>query len=427
MRIKLAYGNDGLWVDLPEGNTTVVEPTYVPELPDEEEAIRTVLREPMGAPPLRELVNTDDTVAVVFSDITRAQPRQQMLSVLLDEISHVPNERIVLINALGTHRANTEDELVEMLGTTIAGNYRVVQHDAWDEASAVHVGRTSFGHEVYLNGEYMRASVRILTGFIEPHLFAGFSGGPKAVLPGVADQRTILANHGWRMIGDPSATWGVTAGNPLWEEISEVALMTDPAFVLNVALNRNQEITGVFAGDMLSAHAAGIEFVRRTAVVPVPLPFDIVITSNSGYPLDLNLYQAVKGMSAAAQVVKHGGSIVLAAECRDGLPEHGLYAELLRMASTPEELLDIISSFEVARHDQWEVQVQAQIMKKAKVYVKSSYLSPEEVRSALLYPCTSIEDTLTELLGQYGPKATICVLPEGPLTISSVAQDTCHR
>jgi len=288
------------------------------------------------------------------------------------------------------------------------------------------VGRTSFGHEVYLNGEYMRASVRILTGFIEPHLFAGFSGGPKAVLPGVADQRTILANHGWRMIGDPHATWGVTAGNPLWEEMREVALMTAPAFMLNVALNRYQEITGVFAGDMLPAHAAGIEFVRRTAVVPVPVPFDIVITSNSGYPLDLNLYQAVKGMSAAAQVVKHGGSVVLAAECRDGLPDHGLYAELLGMASSPEELLDIISSFEVARHDQWEVQVQAQIMKKAKVYVKSSYLSPAEVRSALLSPCTSIEDTLTELLDQYGPKATICVLPEGPLTISYVAQDTCH-
>jgi nickel-dependent lactate racemase len=420
MRVKLAYGKEGLSVALPDDKTTVVEPVHVPGLADEEEAIRARLREPLGTPPLRELVKSDDTVAVVFSDITRPQPRQRMLSALLDEIAHVPSDQIVLINALGTHRANTEDELAEMLGTDITENFRVAQHDAWDEENVVHVGRTSFGHEAYVNREYMRVSIRILTGFIEPHLFAGFSGGPKAVLPGVAGQRTILTNHGWRMVADPNATWGVTTGNPMWEEMREVALMTSPAFLLNVALNRHQEVTGVFAGDMLSAHAAGIDFVRRTAVVPVPMPFDIVITSNSGYPLDLNLYQAVKGMSAAAQVVKRGGSIILAAECCDGLPDHGLYAELLRMASSPEELLDMVASFDAPRHDQWEVQVQAQILQKARVYVRSSYLSPEEVRSALLNPCTTIEDTLGELLDQYGPEATICVLPEGPMTIPYV-------
>jgi nickel-dependent lactate racemase len=420
MKVKLAYGKEGLWVELPDGNVTVVKPVHLPGLADEEEEIRARLREPLGTRPLRELVRSDDTVAVVFSDITRPQPRQKMLSVLLDEIAHVPSDQIVLINALGTHRANTEDELSEMLGTDIAENFRVVQHDAWDEENLVRVGRTSFGHEAYVNREYVQASIKILTGFIEPHLFAGFSGGPKAVLPGVAGQRTILANHGWRMVADPNATWGVATGNPMWEEMREVALMTAPAFLLNVALNRYQEITGVFAGDMLQAHAEGIEFVRRTAVVPVPAPFDVVVTSNSGYPLDLNLYQAVKGMAAAAPIVKHGGSIVLAAECMDGLPDHGLYAELLRMVSSPEALLDMIASFEAPRHDQWEAQVQAQIMRKARVYVRSSYLSPEEVRSALLNPCTSIEDTLRELLAQYGPEATICVLPEGPMTIPYV-------
>jgi len=205
-----------------------------------------------------------------------------MLSVLLGEICHVPPEQIVLINALGTHRANTNDELAEMLALSIAASYRVEQHDAWDESKVVH--------------------------------FAGFSGGPKAVLPGIADHRTILANHGWKMIGDPRATWGVTAGNPIWEEIREVALMTSPAFILNVALNRYQQITGVFAGGILQAHQVGTEFVRNASVVTVSAPFDIVITSNSGYPSDLNLYQSVKGMSAAAQVVKLGGSIILAGE-----------------------------------------------------------------------------------------------------------------
>jgi nickel-dependent lactate racemase len=284
----------------------------------------------------------------------------------------------------------------------------------------VAIGRTSFGHPAYVNGEYMQASVKILTGFIEPHLFAGFSGGPKAVLPGVAGYDTILANHGWRMIADPGATWGVTEGNPMWEEMREVALMTSPTFILNVALNADKEITGVFAGEMQEAHSAGIEFVRLASVVPLQALFDIVITSNSGYPLDLNLYQAVKGMSAAAQIVKPGGSILLAAECWDGLPDHGEYAKLLQMASSPEELLAMVGAPGFARRDQWEVQVQAQVQRKANVYVRSSYLSPEEVRSALLNPCESIEETLSDLLDRYGPQATICVLPQGPMTIPYV-------
>jgi len=423
MRVKLAYGKEGLWVELPDRNVTVVEPKYVQGLPDERKVLRAALRSPIGTPPLRDLVKPDDTVAVVFSDITRPQPRKRMLPILLEEISHVPREQIVLINGLGTHRANTEDELVEMLGRDIVANYRILQHNAWDQASMVYVGRTSFGHEVYVNAHYVRASVKILTGFIEPHFFAGFSGGPKAVLPGIADERAVLANHDAKMIADPRATWGVTKGNPIWEEMREVALMTSPTFLLNVSLNRDKQITGVFAGDLLQSHAAGTKFVASTALVPVPEPFDIVITSNSGYPLDLNLYQAVKGMSAAAQVVKPGGSIVIAAECWDGVPDHGEYGQLLQMASTPAELLAMIRSFGFVRQDQWQVQTQAQVQMKADVYVKSSHLDAGTIESAMLCPCTSVEETVGTLLDRYGPEAKICVLPEGPMTIPYVASD----
>jgi len=423
MRVKLAYGKEGLWVDLPDRNVTVVEPKHVPGLTDEREAIRTALGDPIGTAPLCELVGSDDTVAIVFSDITRPQPRELMLSVLLEEISYVPREQIVLINALGTHRANTEDELLEMLGQEIVENYRIVQHDAWDEVNMVCLGQTSFGHEVCVNAEYMQASARILTGFIEPHFFAGFSGGPKAVLPGIADERSVLQNHSAEMIGDPRATWGVMRGNPIWEEIREVALMTSPLFLLNVSLNRDKQITGVFAGDLLRAHAVGTDFVRGIAMVPVPEPFDIVITSNSGYPLDLNLYQAVKGMSAAAQVVKPGGSIVMAAECWDGVPEHGEYGELLRMVSTPQELLALVKSPGFLRQDQWQVQIQAHVEMKADVYVKSSYLDEEAIERAMLRSCISVEETVATLLERYGSDATVCVLPEGPMTIPYVAAD----
>ncbi len=422
MRVKLAYGKEGLWVELPDRNVTVVEPRYVPGLPDEGAALLAALRDPLGTPPLRNLVKPDDTVAIVFSDITRPQPRDRMLPVLLEELSHVPPEQVVLINGLGTHRPNTADELAQMLGHDIVANYRIVQHESRDQGNLVHVGRTSFGHEVSVNAEYMRANVKILTGFIEPHFFAGFSGGPKAVLPALTSQRSVLENHGAEMVAHPRATWGVTEGNPIWEEMREVALMTSPTFLLNVTLNRDKQITGVFAGGLERAHMAGTEFVRSTALVPVPAPFDIVITSNSGYPLDLNLYQAVKGMSAAAQVVKPGGSIVIAAECWDGVPDHGEYGRLLQMASSPEELLTMIRSPGFVRQDQWQVQIQAQIQMKADVYVKSSYLDAEAVKSAMLLPCDSVEETVAVLLSRYGPEATICVLPEGPMTIPYVAR-----
>jgi nickel-dependent lactate racemase len=421
VKVKLAYGREGLWIELPDDNVTVVEPRFVPGLPDDTEAIRSALREPIGMPPLRDLMKPDDTVAIVFSDITRPQPRQRMLPVLLEEIGHVPPENIVLINALGTHRPNTEEELTEMLGREIVESYPIVQHDAWDKGNMVYLGPTSFGHETYINGVYMGARVKILTGFIEPHFFAGFSGGPKAVLPGLADERSVLGNHDAEMIGHPRATWGVTEGNPIWEEMREMAAKTEPIFLLNVTLNKNKEITGVFAGDVWQAHAAGIAFARESVMVPVSEPFDIVITTNSGYPLDLNLYQAVKGMSAAALVVREGGSIIAAAECWDGIPDHGQYKNILKMADSPQQLLEVVRAPGFLMQDQWEAQVQAQIQLKADVYVKTSYLSDEQLREALLLPCHNIEETLARLLKRYGPDATICVLPEGPQTVPYVA------
>jgi len=424
MRVQLAYGREGLWIELPDGlHIEVVEPRFVPGLPDEREAILRALRDPIGSPPLKELVRPDDTVAIVFSDITRPMPNARVLPVLLMELSHVPRSHIVLINALGTHRPQTEGELVEMLGQEVVENYRVVQHDCRDKKNLVYLGESSFGHPIWVNRIYMECSVKILTGFIEPHFFAGFSGGPKAVLPGIAGEKTILWNHGAEMVGHPNATWGVTEGNPIWEEMREVAVKTEPTFLLNVAINRKKEITGVFAGDVWKAHAAGVEFVRKVAMVPVDEPFDIVITSNSGYPLDINLYQAVKGMSAAAQVVREGGSIIIAAECRDGIPNHGEYKNILKMAKSPQELLERITAPGFLVQDQWEAQVQALVQLKADVYVKSTYLTDEQIRGAMLQPCHNVEETVEQLCKRCGPEARICVLPEGPQTIPYIPKN----
>jgi nickel-dependent lactate racemase len=422
MRIKLAYGKTGLPIELDDSlNVTVVEPSFVPALADPEAAVRDALRAPIGSPPLRDLVRPGMRVGVIFSDITRPAPNPLMLGAVLEVLDAVPGIEVVLFNALGTHRPNTEAELRGMAGDAIFERRRIVQNDTFDPATQVWVGVTSKGHETWLNAELMRCDLKILTGFIEPHLFAGFSGGGKAIMPGMAGQRTVLGNHDAGMVGHPKAIWGVTEGNPIWEEVREVAGQAGRLFLLNVTLNRDKAVTGVFAGDLDQAHAAGCAFVKRSAMVAVEGPFDIVVTTNSGYPLDINLYQSVKGMRAADQIVKPGGAILIATSCWDGLPEHGLYGQILRESKSPRELLARICAPGFLEQDQWQAHIQALILLKADVYVRSDGLTDDEIRSALLIPCCRIEDTVVELVGKYGRGASICVMPEGPQTIPYVS------
>jgi nickel-dependent lactate racemase len=415
-QVALAYGRGRLLVRVPD-DALVLLPQETPGLPDEVEALRAALRRPVGKPPLRALVRADDRVVIVFSDITRPMPNARVLPVLLQELAHVPRERILLLNALGTHRPNTPQELEAMLGPDIVRGYTVIQHDAWDTAHLVDLGRTRYGHRVLVNRHFHEATFKILTGFVEPHIFAGFSGGPKAILPGVAGFETIMDNHSYEMLNHPAATWGRTEGNPVWEEMREVAALARPDFLLNVTLNRERRITAVFAGDVFQAHAQAVAFARQRAMVPVDAPCDIVLTTNSGYPLDINLYQAVKGMSCAAQIVKPGGSIIIAAECCDGVPEYGEYRRLVHEGGSVEGILRLVGQPGFRCHDQWEAQLQAQVQQRAEVYVYSAYLSDEELRGMLFQPCRDIEATLAELLRRHGPGARVAVLPEGPQTI----------
>ena len=305
-----------------------------------------------------------------------------------------------------------------MLGDGIVDTYRCLQHDAFDDENLVALGRTSHGNPVRVNRSYMEADVKILTGFIEPHFFAGFSGGPKGVLPALAGAESVMTNHGTAMIADARATWGMTQGNPIWEEMYEVAMMTEPTFLLNVALNADHRIVGVFAGDMLAAHATGCRFVRESAMVPVSKPYDIVLTTNSGYPLDQNLYQCVKGMSAAKQIVRRGGTIILAGACEDGVPEHGRYAELLRTGGSPQGVLDMVGAEGFSAQDQWQVQVQAIIQLHADVEVFSGGLTDGQIQGALFTPCRDIEGSIQKLRERNGDSLHICALPEGPQTVA---------
>jgi nickel-dependent lactate racemase len=423
VRVRLDYGAEGLDVDLPGERTTIIEPMARPAVADARATLLHAIRSPLGQAPLRELVSAGQKVAISVCDITRAQPRKETIEALFEEMPQVDPKDVTILIATGTHRTNTDQELERMLGREILGRYRVINHNSRERSTLSRVGVTSTGVEVYLNREWLGADVRITTGFVEPHFFAGFSGGPKMVAPGLAGLDTVMTLHDARHIGHPKATWGITEGNPIHDDVREIARMVTVHFAVDVTLNREQKITAAFAGDIVAEHRAACAYAKDTAMRQVPSPFDVVVTTNSGYPLDQNLYQAVKGMSAAAKIVKPGGTIIAAAECRDGLPSHGSYGAVLASAANPEALLAMICAPGYSVPDQWQVQVQAQIQTKANVLVKTTGLGPGEIRAAHFTPIDDVSEAVRASLDRAGQGSTLCVLPQGPQTIPYLASE----
>ncbi len=416
MQIQLAYGEGLLTIESPNERTAVITPNEREGISDERTAIHTVLDTPTAGTSLRQLVKTDTRICILFTDITRATPNDRMIPWLLDYLSFVPKENIILLNQLGTHRPNSRAELEKMLTKEVVNNYRVLNAEPENREAHVQFGTTRDGTPALINRHAVEADLRIVTGFIEPHFFAGFSGGPKGIMPGVAALETVMSNHGAENIAATNATFGITYGNPIWEEMLAIAQRTGPKFLLNVTLNNSRQITNVFSGDLIEAHKTGCEFVKRSAMQAVTEPFDVVVTTNSGYPLDLNLYQGVKGMSAGARILKEGGTLILAAECREGVPSGSELDKLLRYAQNPEEILTLLSTPGFVRPEQWQAQIQALIQRKADVRVYSS-LDNDTLRATHLTPCADISATIAEELEKHGPDARVAVLPQGPLTI----------
>lgn len=420
MRVHLQYGREGLEVEIPGTNVTVIEPRFVAGLPDERRAFREALRGPIGARPLRDVVKATDRVAVVIPDLTRPLPSDRLLPWLFEELSHVPPERFTIVNGTGSHRANTPEELRSMVGPEVLGRYRVVNHTAHDLATMLPAGKSRDGETVFLNREYVEADRRIALGFVEPHFMAGFSGGYKGVFPAVADIGSIMRYHDARTIGDPRSTWGLLEGNPTQAIIRHNGSLLPLDFCVNVTLNRRREITRFFCGDPVAAHEEGCAFSKETAMVACERAFPIVVTTNSGYPLDQNLYQTVKGLSAAAQIVEPGGLIAAASRCNDGFPEHGNFKKLLFDHSTPRAVLDTIEAPGFSLYDQWEVQLLALIRLKARVGLRSD-LPAGEVRRAYLEPIEDVSAAVAHELRRIGENAPVAVLPEGPQTIPYVS------
>ncbi len=417
--VRLAYGTSGLTISVPP-TATVIAPRPRPAADDPRAVLRNALENPVAGPRLRDIIRPGQRLAISVCDVTRPQPRAMMLEAIMTLFEGVirPEDVVVLI-ATGTHRGSTSDERLAMLGGPVMSTWRVEDHDSRDVSGLADLGMVG-DVPVSLAREWVEADVRITTGFVEPHFFAGFSGGPKMVAPGLAGLETTLELHNARRIGDSRATWGVIHGNPVHDAIRAIATATGVDLALDVLLDEHQRIVAAFAGEILSMHATACAAARRAAMQPVDGLFDIVITSNSGYPLDQNLYQSVKGMSAAAEIVRPGGTIIVAAECRDGVPDHGPYGRLLREGASPADVLARIAASASTIPDQWQVQIQVRIQQKANVLVRTDGLTDADVRAAHLEPIDDVTETLGQLL-RNDPAARICVLPEGPQTIAYVA------
>ncbi len=416
MHVDLAYGRHGISVEVP-ASAEVVVPVDEGALPDEAAAIVAALRSPLAGPPLADRVRTGDHVAVVFPDLTRPMPNRTVLPPLLAELARagVPDDHITLLCATGTHRQASPAEMEELIGADVLARYALVDHDATSDAH-LPVGEVD-GTPILLQREYVEADVRIVTGFVEPHFFAGFSGGPKGVCPGLAATETILEAHHPRRIADARSTFVTREGNPVHDFVRAAAALAPPDLSVDVAINRARRVTAVFAGPLPEAHDAACAHVQASAVRRVDAPFDLVVSTNGGYPLDRNLYQSVKGMAAADRIVRDEGIVVMAAACEDGVPRGGAFARLLADATTPAELIGGQSGPEL---DRWQAQVLGRLLARAEIQLYSDGLDDATIASALLTPAPDLDAAVEAALGRLGPGARVAVIPEGPLTVATV-------
>jgi nickel-dependent lactate racemase len=412
-QFELPYGSSTVRVRVPERNLAfVLEPHHLAGITDEAGAVRDALRNPLGQKPLADAVQPHDNVVVIVTDNTRSCPDDRLLPPILQELEHaVPREQITIVVALGLHPPLGGEELRRLLGDEIVAQYQVVNHDP---AKVVNIGMTSRGTPVDINPLVVKADFRLSTGFIEPHFFAGFSGGRKSIAPGVFGLKSAYVNHGYRMIEHPCSRAGVLEGNPIHEDMVEQARMAGLDFVVNVLLNEEKEITNVFAGDMVAAHEAGCEAARSVVGARVPHRVDITVTTNSGAPLDLDLYQTVKGIDTASLVTRDGGIVIAASSCSSG-PGPQSFLELHRSCKSPIDVLQKIRREEPIGV-QWQNQILARIQLRNQVMLRSE-LNDELVRSMQLEPVHDLDQAVAAALQRLGKDAEVGVIPWGPLVL----------
>jgi nickel-dependent lactate racemase len=416
-KTRFAFGKSGIDVSVSSAVATHVAHTRsAPALADAAAKLGTALDHPIGCMPLSRLAAGKCTAAISICDITRPAPNRVTLPPLLARLhaAGIPVEGVTLLIATGLHRAATPAEIEVILGPEIAAKYRVVSHDARDFAAHRPLGTTRSGTPVYIDERFMAADLHITLGFVEQHLMLGFSGGRKLVAPGVAAQETIKVIHSPRFMREPLATEGSIDNNPLHAELLEIAAMARHDFILDVTLTRDREISGVFAGHPVQAHAAAVRFLEATSLAPVPALADAVITSAAGYPLDLTFYQTVKGVTAAQHILKPGGRMLVLGECAEGIgsPE---FARMLATYPGHAAFLDEIRDARV-EVDQWQLERLALVGLKHELYFYTPGVAATQLGALTPRIFADLDKAVAALLHGLPPDALVVLVPEGPYT-----------
>ncbi len=421
MKVQLAFDREGTTVNIPdELDAQVLRPRFASGLADEDAALAAAIASPIGCPGLKELARGKRSAAISVCDITRPAPNKTVLPHVIRALQAggISTSEITILIATGLHREATAEELEEIVGADILKQHPVHSHRAKEIDEQVFLGETSTGTQAFVDARFVEADLRITLGFIEPHLMAGFSGGRKLISIGLAGERTIKRLHSPLYMRDPKATEGSFPDNPLHRELLEIAAMAGHHFMVDVALTDTRAIAAVFAGEPVSAHAQGVEFVRQSTLASIGQPADAVITTSGGYPLDLTFYQAVKGLTAAAHIVRDGGEILLAAACNEGLggPE---FSQLVRESDDSAALLDALSQRSV-RVDQWQAEKLAMVAQRAKLSFCVPGLSASD-RSNLWGPShTDAQAAVDGMMGRLQEGARVVVIPEGPYVFSQL-------
>ncbi len=427
MKVHLEYGRTGLDVDLPERNLVACL-AYRPlePLADADAAVRRGLEQPIGAPPLKELARGRRNACVVISDVTRPVPNQVLLPPILEtlEAAGIPRREILILVATGLHRPNVGDELVEMVGRRVAENYRIENHHGQQRDEHTHLGQSPRGVPVWIDSRYVAADLKILTGLIEPHLMAGFSGGRKLICPGLAALETVGVWHGPDFLEHPNARNGCLDQNPVHEENTAIGRMAGCDFIVNVVIDAQRRILHAASGDMEAAFLDGVTFARKAVTATLPEPVDVVLTTSAGYPLDATFYQSIKGMVGALPLVKPGGTIILAASLSEGIGSRE-FERLFAENPTLDGFMERLLSKNYFVMDQWQLEELAKVRRQAKVKVVSDGLPPEVLRRLFVEPAASVEAAVAEALVEYGPDATIAVIPQGPYMLAELGAECC--
>jgi nickel-dependent lactate racemase len=420
MHVELEYGRRGLTVDLPDDRVRgVLRLRPASPLPDESGAVRAALRDPLGSPALRTLAAGRRDACIVICDVTRPVPNQVILPQIIAELeaAGIPSDQITILVATGNHRPNEGPELIEMVGAAIAENYHVVNHHSEADEEQVYLGDSSGGVGIYVDRTYVESDLKIITGLVEPHFMAGYSGGRKIVCPGLISFKSVYYFHSPALLENECATNGVLAGNPLHAFALEVCAAAGVDFSVNVVIDEQRHICGVFAGELEQAHAAGVAFCDEVCKVPFDEPAEIVVTSSAGYPLDATLYQVVKGMVGALPALKPGGTVIIAAEMSEGIGSREFRHMLFDAADHESFMRQILHHEHVFTKDQWEVEMLCRVLRAGNVMVVGEGVPAEDLNRCLVTAMPSVEAAVEAALAEHGPQAGILVIPSGPYCI----------